>query len=111
MAASPGDRALTHVVNPVVVALLRSPAHRLISRHVAVIEVTGRRSGRRLRVPVDYARADGHLAVASRPSRRWWRNLRGGAPVRVLLRGRWIDGVADVAADGDRIAVRIELAR
>ena len=109
MAASPGDRALTHV-DPVVVALLRSPAHGLISRRVAVVEVTGRRSGRRLRVPVDYGRAGGHLEVASRPSRRWWRNLRGGAPVRVLLQGRWVDGVAEVAEEAERVAIRIALA-
>ena len=31
----------------------------------------------------------------------WWRTLRGGAPVRVLLRGHWQVGHAEVAWEAD----------
>lgn len=39
------------MVNPVVRLLLRSPAHRLLSGRVALITVTGRRTGRLVLTP------------------------------------------------------------
>jgi hypothetical protein len=41
----------------------------------------------------------------------WWRNLRGGTPVRVLLRGRWQAGQAEVAWEDDPEALARALAR
>jgi hypothetical protein len=76
------------VVNPLVGAVLRSPAHRLLSGRLMLLTVTGRRTGRALTFPVGY-REDGdrlHVHVASPEQKRWWRNLRGGAPVAVELR-------------------------
>ena len=40
------------VINPLVRALLRSPAHRVMSRGVLLLTYTGRRSGRRYALPV-----------------------------------------------------------
>ena len=37
---------INRAVNPLVGAVLRSPAHGLLSSHLALITVTGRRSGR-----------------------------------------------------------------
>jgi deazaflavin-dependent oxidoreductase (nitroreductase family) len=74
--------------NPIVVAILRSPLHGLMSNSVMLLTYRGRRSGRAFTTPISYVR-DGEdlLAVASR-DHAWWRNLRGGAPVWVRLRGR-----------------------
>jgi hypothetical protein len=56
------------VINPLVRVLLRSPAHRVMSRGVLLLTYTGRRSGRRYTLPVQYARADhGARTVVSRP--------------------------------------------
>ena len=41
----------------------------------------------------------------------WWRNLRGGAPVRVLLRGHWQVGHAEVAWEADPPGLARALAR
>lgn len=64
-------------VNPVVRLLLRSPAHRALSGRLALITVTGRRSGRRFTFPVGYRELDGRIEIAvGWPERkRWWRNL------------------------------------
>jgi hypothetical protein len=53
-----------------------------------------------------YAEQDGELVVfAGRPDeKRWWRNFRGGAPVDVVLRGRRVQGQAEVILD-DRGAI------
>ena len=95
-------------VNPVVRAILRSRLHVLISRRVALLEYRGRRSGRRLTVPVNYRRDGDELRLVSSPGRVWWRNLRGGAPVRVLVRGAWHDATA-TAEPGPTVTVRVAL--
>jgi deazaflavin-dependent oxidoreductase (nitroreductase family) len=80
-----------HVVNPVVGGLLRSPAHRVLSRSVLLLAYTGRRSGVRHELPVGYAGlGDGFVVVAGQPdSKTWWRNFTGGAqPVTVTVAGR-----------------------
>lgn len=88
-------------VNPVVRLLLRSPAHGALSRRLALITVTGRRSGHRFTIPVGYREADRRVEIlVGRPERkRWWRNLRGGAPVQLHLRGEQHTGWAEVHGD------------
>ena len=83
---------LQRLYNPVITAILRSPLHGLMSNSVMLLTYRGRRSGRAFTTPISYVR-DGEdlLAVASR-DHAWWRNLRGGAPVRVRLRGRELRG-------------------
>jgi deazaflavin-dependent oxidoreductase (nitroreductase family) len=86
------------LLNLPVRAVLHSPAHGLLSRSVLTLTYTGRRSGRRYTVPVNYARDDRAIYVFSPRERRWWRNLRGGAAVTVRLRGRDLRGDAEVCA-------------
>ena len=83
-------------LNRSVESILRSRAHGLLSRRVLLLTCTGRRSGRRITVPLEYRDADGALLVRSRPHRRWWRNLRGGVPVTVHLRGVELGALAVV---------------
>jgi hypothetical protein len=101
-----GDRLMTRVVNPVVRRVLASPAHDVLGESTTVITMTGRRTGRTVRVPVNGIEEPGGLAVLSRRDRRWWRNLRGGAPVRVLRAGHLYAGQATV----DRFVTRDEVA-
>jgi len=84
--------------------LLRSPLHRFLSGRFMVISVTGAKSGRRYSTPVNYVQNDGVLIVMSRTYRTWWRNVRGGAPVRVRLRGRERAGAARVVGVGAETA-------
>lgn len=94
-------------------AVLASPWHRRHSRNTLVLEVTGRRSGRRYRLPVSYVEDAGALLVFvdRAGGKLWWRNLRGGAPVRVLLRGRWEVRRAEVAGEDDPPRLAESLAR
>lgn len=98
-------------VNPLVRGLLRSPAHGLLSRRLLLITVTGRRSGRRFTIPVGYREAEGGLeiAVGGPERKRWWRNLRGGAPVAVRLRGQERRGWAEAHGD-ERAGVTVSVA-
>jgi F420H(2)-dependent quinone reductase len=89
------------VVNPLVRALLRSPAHRVMSRGVLLLTYTGRRSGRRYTLPVQYARADHGLILwpEDHDRKRWWRNLQPPAPVQLWVAGRELHGTAQVLVD------------
>jgi hypothetical protein len=101
---------MNRVVNPVVRALLASPLHPLLDRRLLVIALTGRRSGRPVVLPVGYRGEAGALWIrVGWPDRkRWWRNLQGeGAPVRVLLRGRWRAGHGVVVREGGEVRVRV----
>ena len=89
--------------NAFVKLLLRSPLHGLLG-NVMLITVTGRRSGRAITTPVNFVREGDDVLVTSDRRRTWWRNLRGGAPVTVRLKGSDRSGRAEVAAD-DRAAV------
>jgi hypothetical protein len=55
--------ALVKFANPVMRRLLSSPAHPLGSRHLLLLELTGRRTNRVYRVPVGYHDIEGQLGV------------------------------------------------
>jgi hypothetical protein len=67
--------------------LLRSPLHRLVSKNMMLLTYLGRKSGKRYDVPVSYVQDGDGFSVTSMRERTWWRNLRGGAGVRVQLAG------------------------
>ena len=77
--------------NPVMIRVLTSRAHRLLSAGLCVIEYEGRRSGTTFRLPVGYHEIDGAVVVSTSiaPERTWWRNFEGGHPARLCVRGRW----------------------
>jgi hypothetical protein len=79
--------AVLRFVNPTLIALLRSRLHRLASKNLMVLTVTGRKSGRRLTMPVTrHEQPDGTLIVAAAGA--WRHNLQDGAEVSVNLDGR-----------------------
>ncbi len=96
--------------NPVVRAVLSSPLHPLLSRSLALITVTGRRSGHRYTLPVGY-RQDGDrvlINVGWPERKRWWRNLRDPDQVEMRIRGTRRTGRA-LARGDDRTGVTVEV--
>ncbi|HEY6746732.1 MAG TPA: nitroreductase/quinone reductase family protein [Mycobacteriales bacterium] len=88
--------------NRIVMAVLRSRWHRLLSGSLARITVRGRRTGQVFALPVQYARTGDRLVLlpAHAERKRWWRNLDGGAEVRILLAGRDRPGRAQLVRAG-----------
>jgi hypothetical protein len=72
-------------VNPVVRLLLHSPAHHWMGP-VVLLELRGRRTGRRLRVPVVGHAHEGELYAIT--DGRWAANFRGGTALTVVRQGR-----------------------
>lgn len=82
--------------NPLVSWLLRSPLHALIDKNFTLISYTGRKSGRQYTLPVNYWREANALWIISKRERTWWRSLRGGAPLSLLLDGAEVSAVGEV---------------
>lgn len=58
-----------------------------------LITVTGRKTGKKYTTPVNYVQDGDVLSVLSHAHRTWWRNLRGGAPVKIVFRGKVIETI------------------
>jgi F420H(2)-dependent quinone reductase len=97
-------------INPLVRGLLRSPAHGLVSSHLALLTVTGRRSGRTFTFPVGYDREDERVTIGvDWPDRkRWWRNLLEAAPVEIWLAGVRRTGTGQARGD-EHTGVTVEI--
>lgn len=92
--------------NRFTIGLLTSPLHFLLSGSMIVLRISGRKSGRRFDVPVNYIRVGTdpvRLLITSQSDRTWWRNLRGGVPLEVCLRGQWRQARGVVFEDADRV--------
>ena len=89
-------------VNWVVKRILQSPLHRLMSANTMLLTFTGRKSGRRYVAVVRYVR-HGEL-ISCYTDSKWWINLRGGAPVELLVAGRTMTGVATVTEEPAAVA-------
>jgi hypothetical protein len=81
---------------------LRTPGlDRLLGRSVALIAFEGRKTGKVYEIPVSYSCVGDTVAVLSRASRVWWRNLRDGPVVRLRLAGKTYSGKATVSVGGE----------
>ena len=90
--------------NPMMIWLLKSPLHGMISKGVMLVSVTGCKSGKIISTPTNYLRDGDTLWVISWRERMWWRNLRGGAKVRVLLAGKSVEGRGQVVEEETSVA-------
>jgi deazaflavin-dependent oxidoreductase (nitroreductase family) len=88
---------LRTILNPLAKSILRSPLHAVMSHSLMLITFTGRRSGKSYTTPISYAQQGQTLLLGV--GGLWWKNLRGGASVRVRLRGKTYAGRAEAWAD------------
>jgi hypothetical protein len=90
--------------DPMMIWLLKSPLHGLVSKGVMLTSVTGRRSGKTITTPTNYLQDGNTLWVVSWRDRNWWKNLRGEAPMRVLLAGKVVEGCGQVVEEESAVA-------
>jgi hypothetical protein len=82
--------------NPFVTWLLRSPLHGLLDGNTLLLTYSGRKSGRAYTLPISYAQRGEGLTLITKQSKTWWKNVIGGAPVMLWLRGKEQAGQAVV---------------
>jgi len=92
-------------VNELVKVILRSPLHGLLSKHRMLLTFTGRKSGKHYTIPLSYVQ-EGETIFCITGHSSWWRNLRGGVPVIVMLKGRAHDGMAQAVIEDPAVIVQ-----
>jgi hypothetical protein len=91
------------VVNVLVKIILRSPLHGLMSKNRMLLTYQGRKSGKVYTISVSYLHEGESIVCFTASS--WWKNLRGGAAVRMRLTGRDVAGMAyPIDTDTEAIA-------
>lgn len=88
--------------NPFVYFVLNSPLHLMISGRLVLITYTGKKSGKKHSLPVQYAKSHDELIVVAgyHQHKKWWRNLLQQSTINVCYRGKWFEASAK-AFDGD----------
>jgi deazaflavin-dependent oxidoreductase (nitroreductase family) len=96
-------RLTTALANHLVSPLVKAGVATGVLRGWAILETTGRRSGRRRRTPVGNGlRGDTFWIVAEHGRRAGYvRNIQAEPRVRVNVRGRWRSGTAQLLPDDD----------
>lgn len=92
--------------NDIVALALKSPLYPIMG-DTMLLTVTGRKTGRKIAVPVNYYRDGNSLWVISSRDRNWWRNLAQGGEVDVRLRGQDLRGVGEVMLDEADVATQM----
>lgn len=87
--------------------ILRSPFHGMLSNGMMLITITGRKTGKKFTTPVGYYRENGHLWVITGRDRTWWKNLRGGAEVNLLLKRKPVKAFAEPELDEKAVEARM----
>ncbi len=92
--------------NDFVALALRSPLH-VFMGPTMLITVTGRKTGRKITLPVNYYQDGDNLWILSSRGRTWWRNLLDGGEVEVCLHGRDYRGLGEVTRDETAIMAKL----
>ncbi|GHO48085.1 nitroreductase/quinone reductase family protein [Ktedonospora formicarum] len=96
-------RLIQAIFNPIARTVLRSPLHGLLDSQLLVISFTGRKSGKLYNIPIGYARLDADALLIG-VGGSWWKNLRGGAKVKVALKGKVRSGMTEVVTGEEEAA-------
>ena len=83
--------------------ILRSPFHCMLSNNTMLITVTGRKTGKTYTTPVNYYEEGGNLWIITSRDRTWWRNVQGGADVKLLLKRKPVNGFAEAELDSKAV--------
>lgn len=87
--------------------VLRSPFHGMLSNGMMLITITGRKTGRKFTTPVGYYREGEYLWVITSRERTWWKNLRGGAEVGLVLKRKHVMGYAEPELEEKAVEARM----
>lgn len=87
--------------------VLRSPFHGMLSNGMMLITVTGRKTGKTYTTPVEYYEENGYLWVVSSRNRTWWKNLKGGADVGLVLKRKSVQGFAEAEMDEKIVSLQL----
>jgi len=87
--------------------VLRSPFHGMLSDGMMLLTVMGCKTGKKFTFPVGYYYEGDDLWVITSRERTWWKNLRGGANVDLLLKRKPVTAFAEPDLDEKAVEERM----
>jgi len=94
-----------NLVNSFVNTILNSPLHALMSEHSLAVHYMGRESGRQASFPAYYYQSGDSYYILVEKNEDWWRSLKGGAIVKVIIKGSEHRGWAEAVQDESKLKV------
>lgn len=95
--------------NKIMVGILRSPIHSMLSKGVLIIGFTGSKSGKEYSTPANYYEIDGKIYLMSDRSRKWWKNIKKKPNVELYIKRQLIKGTGTVIDAKSEIEKSLEL--
>jgi len=92
--------------NDFVTFFLRTPLHVFLG-NTMLITVTGCKTGRKYSTPVGFYREGETLWVISSRDRTWWRNIKNGGAVSLLLKGKAVNAFAEAQLNEEDVKMRL----
>jgi hypothetical protein len=92
--------------NDFVTFFLRTPLH-VFMGNTMLITVTGCKTGRKYSTPVGFYWEGDILWVVSNRDRTWWRNVKNGASVSLLLKGKTVHAFATAELDKKDVEIHL----
>lgn len=99
------NRLVPAAVKAFFMVVLHTPLHPILSGRWLSLEFTGRKTGKVYHTPMAYVREDDRVWITTGSP--WWKNLQGGAPVRLLIRLKAYSGTAHPIDDPAEAARRL----
>lgn len=81
-------------LNPMLLALLASPLHGVLSRRLLALTYRGRKSGKPYTIPLAYVEQAGQPYLFTREHTAWWKSAIAADDVTLVWRGRRVRGTA-----------------
>jgi hypothetical protein len=93
------NKILNDIRKPFLKTLLNSPLHSLASKKTLVVRCIGKKTGKRFSVTPPYFEKANKIYILSNKSNDCWTNMRNGANVVVVLKGKQYEGWAESLHD------------
>jgi hypothetical protein len=92
------------IINPVTIAIAKSPLHFLISQNLVVLNFRGMKTGKNYALPVSYLEdPKGQLSCVTDRRNIWWRNLLQASNIKILYKGNLTDALVTVEHENNKI--------
>ena len=92
------------IINPVTIAIAKSPLHFLISRNLVVLNFKGMKTGNNYAIPVSYYEGPrGKLRCVTDRHNIWWKNLLHTPNIKILYKGRLTDALVIIEYQNNKL--------
>jgi hypothetical protein len=83
-------------LNPVIACVLKSPAHKLASQRLLLLQYQGRKTGKRYTIPLVYVTVEDRTYCVTRDTQ-WWKSAVSAPSVTIWFRGAQLSARAERA--------------